>query len=244
MFCDILKTTDVIKERGLVIQMEKVLFDQDTITRSLKRIAHEILEKNDNLNDVVIIGIKTRGSYLAERLVRLIEVFEGVTVPLGELDITKYRDDITREMKEVIVNQSTVPMTLNGKTVILVDDVLYTGRTVRAALEAVLEYGRPKNIQLATLIDRGHRELPIRADYVGKNIPTSQKEVVNVYLTELDKFISTLNNVKKVEVLPYHTLGVFKWEELGIPYQLDGINPPNQERIDNANKLLHTDKYR
>ena len=187
MFCDILKTTYVIKERGLVIQMEKVLFDQDTITRSLKRIAHEILEKNDNLNDVVIIGIKTRGSYLAERLVRLIEVFEGVTVPLGELDITKYRDDITREMKEVIVNQSTVPMTLNGKTVILVDDVLYTGRTVRAALEAVLEYGRPKNIQLATLIDRGHRELPIRADYVGKNIPTSQKEVVNVYLTELDK---------------------------------------------------------
>ena len=187
MFCDILKTTYVIKERGLVIQMEKVLFDQDTITRSLKWIAHEILEKNDNLNDVVIIGIKTRGSYLAERLVRLIEVFEGVTVPLGELDITKYRDDITREMKEVIVNQSTVPMTLNGKTVILVDDVLYTGRTVRAALEAVLEYGRPKNIQLATLIDRGHRELPIRADYVGKNIPTSQKEVVNVYLTELDK---------------------------------------------------------
>ena len=187
MFCDILKTTYVIKERGLVIQMEKVLFDQDTITRSLKRIAHEILEKNDNLNDVVIIGIKTRGSYLAERLVRLIEVFEGVTVPLGELDITKYRDDITREMKEVIVNQRTVPMTLNGKTVILVDDVLYTGRTVRAALEAVLEYGRPKNIQLATLIDRGHRELPIRADYVGKNIPTSQKEVVNVYLTELDK---------------------------------------------------------
>lgn len=186
MFCDILKTTDVIKERGLVIQMEKVLFDQDTITRSLKRIAHEILEKNDNLNDVVIIGIKTRGSYLAERLVRLIEVFEGVTVPLGELDITKYRDDITREMKEVIVNQSSVPMMLNGKTVILVDDVLYTGRTVRAALEAVLEYGRPKNIQLATLIDRGHRELPIRADYVGKNIPTSHKEVVKLYLTELD----------------------------------------------------------
>ena len=186
MFCDILKTTYVIKERGLVIQMEKVLFDQDTITRSLKRIAHEILEKNDNLNDVVIIGIRTRGAYLAQRLVKLIEVFEGVEVPLGELDITKYRDDITREMKEVIVNQSSVPMMLNGKTVILVDDVLYTGRTVRAALEAVLEYGRPKNIQLATLIDRGHRELPIRADYVGKNIPTSHKEVVKLYLTELD----------------------------------------------------------
>ena len=187
MFYDILKTTYVIKERGLVIQMEKVLFDQDTITRSLKRIAHEILEKNDNLNDVVIIGIRTRGAYLAQRLVKLIEVFEGVEVPLGELDITKYRDDITREMKEVIVNQSSVPMMLNGKTVILVDDVLYTGRTVRAALEAVLEYGRPKNIQLATLIDRGHRELPIRADYAGKNIPTSHKEVVKLYLTELDE---------------------------------------------------------
>ena len=166
--------------------MEKILFDQDTITRSLKRIAHEILEKNENLNDIVIIGIRTRGAYLAQRLVTLINVFEGVEVPLGELDITKYRDDITREMKEVIVNQSSVPMMLNGKTVILVDDVLYTGRTVRAALEAVLEYGRPKNIQLATLIDRGHRELPIRADYVGKNIPTSHKEVVKVYLTDID----------------------------------------------------------
>lgn len=186
VFCDILKAI-YAKRKGAFNSMEKVLFDKDTITRSLKRIAHEILEKNDDLNEVVIIGIRTRGSYLAERLVRLIEVFEGVTIPLGELDITKYRDDITREMKEIIVNQSTVPMTLNGKTVILVDDVLYTGRTVRAALEAVLEYGRPKNIQLATLIDRGHRELPIRADYVGKNIPTSHKEVVKVYLTELDK---------------------------------------------------------
>lgn len=175
------------KRKGSFNLMEKVLFDQDTINRSLKRIAHEILEKNDDLNNIVIIGIRTRGAYLAQRLVNLIEVFEGVNVPLGELDITKYRDDITREMKEVIVNQSTVPMTLNGKTVILVDDVLYTGRTIRAALEAVLEYGRPKNIQLATLIDRGHRELPIRADYVGKNIPTSHKEVVKVYLTELDK---------------------------------------------------------
>ncbi|MGL4338530.1 MAG: bifunctional pyr operon transcriptional regulator/uracil phosphoribosyltransferase PyrR [Turicibacter sp.] len=164
----------------------KVLFDHDTITRSLKRIAHEVLEKNENLNEVVIIGIRTRGAYLATRLVSFIEMFEDITVPLGELDITKYRDDITREMKEVIVNQSSVPMTLNGKTVILVDDVLYTGRTVRAALEAVLEYGRPKNIQLAVLIDRGHRELPIRADYVGKNIPTAQKEIVNVYLKEID----------------------------------------------------------
>lgn len=164
----------------------KILFDRDTITRSLKRISHEILEKNENLEDVVILGIRTRGAYIAQRLVSFIDLFEGIEVPLGEIDITKYRDDITREMKEVIVNQSSVPMTLNGKTVILVDDVLFTGRTVRAALEALLEYGRPKNIQLAVLIDRGHRELPIRADYVGKNIPTAQKEIVNVFLSEID----------------------------------------------------------
>ena len=166
--------------------MDKILFDSDTITRSLKRIAHEILEKNDNLDEIVILGIRTRGSYLAQRLVHFIEIFEGIKIPLGDIDITKYRDDITFEMKEVIVNQSSIPMTLNNKNVILVDDVLYTGRTVRAALEAVLEYGRPQNIQLATLIDRGHRELPIRADYVGKNIPTAKKEIVKVYLEEHD----------------------------------------------------------
>ena len=166
---------------------DKVLFDHDTITRSLKRVSHEILEKNENINDVVIVGIRTRGAYLAKRLVDFIQVFEGIDVPLGELDITKYRDDLSREMKDVIVNQSNVPMKLDGKTVILVDDVLYTGRTIRAALEAVLEFGRPKNIQLAVLIDRGHRELPIRADYVGKNIPTALSEKVQVYMTEIDE---------------------------------------------------------
>ena len=165
---------------------DKILFDQDTITRSLKRISHEVLEKNENMNDVVIVGIRTRGAYLAKRLVAFIEMFEGIEVRHGELDITKYRDDLSREMKEVIVNQSNVPIKLDGKTVILVDDVLYTGRTIRAALEAVLEFGRPKNIQLAVLIDRGHRELPIRADYVGKNIPTALSESVQVYLTEVD----------------------------------------------------------
>ncbi len=165
---------------------DKILFDHDTITRSLKRISHEILEKNEDMNDVVILGIRTRGAYLANRLVSFIDMFEGVDVPLGELDITKYRDDLTREMREIIVNQSNVPMKLDGKTVILVDDVLYTGRTIRAALEAILEFGRPKNIQLAVLIDRGHRELPIRADYVGKNIPTALSENVQVYLTEID----------------------------------------------------------
>lgn len=166
--------------------MEKVLFDASTITRSLKRIAHEIMEKNTSLDDVVLIGIKTRGSFLAQRLAEFIQLFEGVELPLGELDITKYRDDITREMKEIIINQSSVPVTLNGKTVILVDDVLYTGRTIRAALEAVMEYGRPKSVQLATLIDRGHRELPIRADFVGKNIPTANDEKVKVFLSEFD----------------------------------------------------------
>ena len=166
---------------------DKILFDHDTITRSLKRVSHEILEKNENINDVVIVGIRTRGAYLAKRLVDFIQVFEGINVPLGELDITKYRDDLSREMKDVIVNQSNVPMKLDGKTVILVDDVLYTGRTIRAALEAVLEFGRPKNIQLAVLIDRGHRELPIRADYVGKNIPTALSEKVQVYMTEIDE---------------------------------------------------------
>lgn len=166
--------------------MEKILFDADTITRSLKRISHEIMEKNTSLSDVVLIGIKTRGTFLAQRLADFIQLFEGEELPLGELDITKYRDDITREMKEIIINQSSVPVTLNGKTVILVDDVLFTGRTIRAALEAVMEYGRPKSVQLATLIDRGHRELPIRADYVGKNIPTANDEKVQVYLKEFD----------------------------------------------------------
>ena len=166
--------------------MEKVLFDGETINRSLKRISHEIMEKNACLDEVVIIGIKTRGSYLARRLVAFIELFENVNIPYGDLDITKYRDDISREMKEVIINQSSVPVTLNGKTVILVDDVLYTGRTIRAALEAVMEYGRPQSIQLATLIDRGHRELPIRADFVGKNIPTAKGETVKLYLEEYD----------------------------------------------------------
>lgn len=166
--------------------MKKVLFDKETIGRCLKRMSHEILENNDRLDELVIVGIKTRGTFLAQRLVQYIELFEGAQLPLGEIDITKYRDDISMEMKEVIINQSSVPMTLDGKVVILVDDVLYTGRTIRAALSALLEYGRPKSIQLATLIDRGHRELPIRADYVGKNVPTSRSEVIKVNLEEKD----------------------------------------------------------
>jgi len=163
--------------------MEKIIFDADAINRSLKRIAHEILEKNNSLNDVVLVGIKTRGVFLAQRLSELIVAFEGVEVPFLALDVRGYRDDVKRE---VTTNLEEPEMALNEKVVILIDDVLYTGRTIRAAMEAVLEYGRPRSIQLGTLIDRGHRELPIRADYIGKNIPTSRLESVSVFLTEID----------------------------------------------------------
>lgn len=163
--------------------MEKVIFDNDAIKRSLKRIAHEILEKNQNLEDVVLVGIKTRGVFLAERLSTFINDFEGIIIPLLALDVRGYRDDVKREAN---ANNEKAEMALSEKIVIIVDDVLYTGRTIRAAMEAVLEYGRPRSIQLATLIDRGHRELPIRADYTGKNIPTSKTESVSVFLTEID----------------------------------------------------------
>ena len=163
--------------------MEKVIFDRDAINRTLKRMVHEIFEKNRDFKDVVLVGIKTRGMFLAERLCRLINSFEGLEVEFLALDVRGYRDDVIRDD-----NMSTKrpDMALNEKVVILVDDVLYTGRTVRAAMEAVLAYGRPRSISLAVLIDRGHRELPIRADYVGKNIPTSKLESVNVFLQEID----------------------------------------------------------
>ena len=163
--------------------MEKIIFDCDAINRSLKRISHEILEKNRNMDDVILVGIKTRGAFLAERLSNLIQEFEGLVIPFLALDVRGYRDDVEREVE---ANLEQPEMALSAKAVIIVDDVLYTGRTVRAAMEAVLVYGRPRVIQLATLIDRGHRELPIRADYTGKNIPTSKSESVNVFLTEID----------------------------------------------------------
>jgi len=163
--------------------MEKVIFNAEAINRSLKRIAHEVLEKNDNLADVVLVGIKTRGVFLAQRLSKLIAEFEEVDVPFIALDVRGYRDDVKREAEK---NKTQPEMALSDKIVILVDDVLYTGRTIRAAMEALLEYGRPRCIQLAILIDRGHRELPIRADYIGKNIPTSRLESVSVFLNEVD----------------------------------------------------------
>ncbi|MEK5443201.1 MULTISPECIES: bifunctional pyr operon transcriptional regulator/uracil phosphoribosyltransferase PyrR [unclassified Fredinandcohnia] len=165
-----------------------VVLDNQAIRRALTRVAHEIIEKNKGIENCVIVGIKTRGIYLAKRIASRIEQIEGKKIAIGELDITLYRDDLTTktEDREPIVNGSDIPVDIMNKKVILVDDVLYTGRTVRAALDALIDIGRPAQIQLAVLIDRGHREFPIRADYVGKNIPTSNSEKIVVELEEID----------------------------------------------------------
>ncbi|GIO26083.1 MAG TPA: bifunctional pyr operon transcriptional regulator/uracil phosphoribosyltransferase PyrR [Ornithinibacillus sp.] len=165
------------------------LLDEQAINRALTRIAHEILEKNKGGDDLVIVGIKTRGAPLAKRLQEKIKKIEGVTIPIGELDITLYRDDLQMavENDEPEILGANIPVDISNKKVILIDDVLYTGRTVRAAMDAVMDVGRPSLIQLAVLVDRGHRELPIRADYVGKNIPTSEKEIIVVQLNEVDQ---------------------------------------------------------
>ncbi|WP_099363072.1 bifunctional pyr operon transcriptional regulator/uracil phosphoribosyltransferase PyrR [Fredinandcohnia onubensis] len=165
-----------------------VVLDNQAIRRALTRVAHEIIEKNKGIENCVIVGIKTRGIYLAKRIANRIEQIEGKKIAIGELDITLYRDDLTTktEDREPIVNGSDIPVDITNKKVILVDDVLYTGRTVRAALDALIDIGRPAQIQLAVLIDRGHREFPIRADYVGKNIPTSNSEKIVVELEEID----------------------------------------------------------
>lgn len=165
-----------------------LVLDEQAIGRALTRIAHQIIEKNKGIEESILVGIRTRGIYLADRLAAKIEEIEGKSIPVGELDITLYRDDLTKktENQEPLVKGSDIPCDLTDKKVILVDDVLYTGRTVRAALDAVMDLGRPAVIQLAVLVDRGHRELPIRADYVGKNIPTSGMEKIVVELTEVD----------------------------------------------------------
>lgn len=162
------------------------IMDADGIRRAITRISHEIVEKNKGTKDLVLIGIRTRGVPLAERIQRKIAEFENVTLPLGLLDITLYRDDLSMIDVQPVVYETRVPFSIEGKIVILVDDVLYTGRTARAALDALIDLGRPRRIQLAVLIDRGHRELPIRADYVGKNVPTSKREIVSVCLEETD----------------------------------------------------------
>ncbi|HSL65893.1 MAG TPA: bifunctional pyr operon transcriptional regulator/uracil phosphoribosyltransferase PyrR [Gaiellaceae bacterium] len=170
-----------------------VLLDADAIRRTLSRIAHEVIERNDELADVALVGIHTRGVPLAHRLRRLIEERSGVEVALGAVDITFYRDDVHIRGGEAprhpqpLVRATQLDFPLEGRTVILVDDVLYTGRTIRAAIDALFDYGRPARVQLATLADRGHRELPIRPDYVGKNLPTSRGERVQVELVEVDE---------------------------------------------------------
>lgn len=162
------------------------IMDAISLNRTLIRITHEILEKNKGSENLVIIGIRTRGAYLAERLVKKIAEIDKRQIPLGILDITLYRDDLTAIALQPIVHKTEIPFDISGKKVILVDDVLYTGRTIRAALDALIDFGRPQEIQLAILIDRGHRELPIRADFVGKNIPTSPQEIVEVKIKEVD----------------------------------------------------------
>ncbi len=163
-----------------------LIMDSEKIRRSLTRIAHEIIEKNKGVDDLVLVGIKTRGVSLAERLKKNIEKIERKTVSTGILDITLYRDDLSTLEEHPVINSTKLDFNIENKKIVLIDDVLYTGRTVRAALDALVDIGRPKCIQLAVLIDRGHRELPIRADYIGKNLPTSNKEFVDVSLNEID----------------------------------------------------------
>jgi len=162
------------------------ILDKDTLNRALMRIAHEILEKNKGTKDLCLVGIRNRGVYLAKRLADCIEKIENERVAVGILDITLYRDDLTLIAPQPVVHKTEIDFDITDKNIVLVDDVLYTGRTVRAALDAFMDLGRPKSIQLAVLIDRGHRELPVRADYAGKNIPTAKNETVEVRLTEVD----------------------------------------------------------
>lgn len=162
------------------------IMDEDSIRRTITRLAYEIIERNKGVENIAIVGVRTRGATLAERLVAKINEIEGKTVPLGILDITLYRDDFRRRLKQPIVRVTEIPFEIDKVDVVLVDDVLYTGRTSRAALDALMDFGRPASVQLAVLVDRGHRELPIRADYVGKNIPTSVGEEIRLQLKEDD----------------------------------------------------------
>jgi pyrimidine operon attenuation protein/uracil phosphoribosyltransferase len=162
------------------------LMDDSEIRRALRRIAHEIIERNKGASEVVLVGIAARGDDLARRLAGEIERIEGGQTPVGTLDITFYRDDIGLRSEAPEVYETNIPFDMSGRTVVLVDDVLYTGRTIRAAMDALVDLGRPRAIQLAVLVDRGHRELPIRADYVGKNVPTRMDEIVAVKLKETD----------------------------------------------------------
>ena len=165
-----------------------VVMDADRMARTLVRMAHEIVERNKSLEDVAFVGVRTRGVPIARRLADHVETIAGVAAPVGMLDITLYRDDLSRHAvgPQPLVRRTDIPFSIDGRRILLVDDVLYTGRTVRAALDALVDFGRPRAIQLVVLVDRGHRELPIKADYVGKNLPTAPAESVQVRLAEID----------------------------------------------------------
>jgi len=165
---------------------KSTLMTSEEMSRALRRIAHEVIERNKGADNLALVGVHTRGVPLAESLAALIAEFEGVTPPVGKLDITLYRDDLTEIALQPVVKKTEVDFDVHGKRIVLVDDVLYTGRTARAALDALIDMGRPAVIQYAVMVDRGHRELPIRADYVGKNVPTSTSEVVHVRLAKID----------------------------------------------------------
>ena len=165
---------------------DRTLMSPEDMQRALVRIAHEIVERNKGASDIVLVGMQTRGVPLARRLATTIQSLEGITVPVGSLDISLYRDDISSLSLKPVIHRTDIPTDVTNKQVVLVDDVFYTGRSIRAAMDALMDLGRPQSIQLAVLADRGHRELPIRADYVGKNIPTSRNEEIKVYVKEVD----------------------------------------------------------
>jgi pyrimidine operon attenuation protein/uracil phosphoribosyltransferase len=171
---------------AMALKEKAEIIDADGLRRIITRIAHEVVERNKGVDDLVLVGIRRRGVPIAMRIAKKIAEFEGRSPSLGSLDITLYRDDLSTVAHQPVVGATEIPVDINGKVAVLVDDVLYTGRTVRAAMDALIDFGRPRSIQLAVVIDRGHRELPIRADYVGKNVPTSRKEVIGVKLAEID----------------------------------------------------------
>lgn len=168
------------------MNLKAVILDEKGIQRTLTRVSHEIIEKNKGVENIVLVGIMRRGEPLAYRIASIIEEIEGVKIPVGSVDITLYRDDLSTIEEQPLVKEKDIGISIKDKKVILIDDVLYTGRTARAAIDALLDQGRPEIIQLAVLVDRGHRELPIRADYVGKNIPTSRGEMISVEVSEMD----------------------------------------------------------
>jgi len=170
----------------MALKEKAEIIDADGLRRIITRIAHEVVERNKGVEDLVLVGIRRRGVPLASRMAAKIQEFEGTSPAQGSLDITLYRDDLSTVAHQPVVGSTDIPVDINNKVVVLVDDVLFTGRTVRAAMDALIDFGRPRAIQLAVVVDRGHRELPIRADFVGKNVPTSRKEVIGVKLQEID----------------------------------------------------------